>query len=329
MPRSANQKTKQLRLLRILFQESDEDHPIPTNTLIQQLQAQGISAERKSVYNDIETLQSMDFDIQLQRGRGYYLGERLFELAELKLLVDAVQSSKFIPARKSNQLIEKLERLASRHQAQSLQRQVFVAGRVKTLNERVYYSIDTIHQAIGDNRQITFQYFKYDRQHNKVFRHDGSRYQVSPFTLLRSDENYYLIAFDAAAGEIRHYRVDKMTDVRSIDRRREGMDAYQSFDLGQYTRIHFGMFRGREADVRLRCENRMADILIDRFGDGLAMVPDGEDHFTCTVRLAVSPQFFGWLFGLGDGIRITGPDWVVAELREQMGRVESLYSGGR
>ena len=325
MPRSANQKTKLLHLLQIFFYDSDEDHPLTVPTLVEKLEEKGISAERKSIYNDIETLQQMDFDIQLRRGKGYFLGERIFQLAELKLLVDAVQSSKFIPARKSSQLIEKLEQLTSRHLAQGLQRQVFVAGRVKTMNDRVYYKIDTIHQAISHNRQITFQYFKYDRERNKAFRHGGRIYQVSPFTLLRSDENYYLIAYDALSEEIRHYRVDKMTQVTCDRRRRSGIEAYQSFDLGEYTRIHFGMFRGREADVLLRCENRMADILIDRFGDQISMAPDGADHFTCTVRLAVSTQFFGWLFGLGDGIRIVGPDWVVEELREQMKRIGGLY----
>ncbi len=325
MPRSANQKTKLLHLLQIFFYDSDEDHPLTVPALVEKLEEKGISAERKSIYNDIETLQQMDFDIQLRRGKGYFLGERIFQLAELKLLVDAVQSSKFIPARKSSQLIEKLEQLTSRHLAQGLQRQVFVAGRVKTMNDRVYYNIDTIHQAISHNRQITFQYFKYDRERNKAFRHGGRIYQVSPFTLLRSDENYYLIAYDALSEEIRHYRVDKMTQVTCDRRRRSGIEAYQSFDLGEYTRIHFGMFRGREADVLLRCENRMADILIDRFGDQISMAPDGADHFTCTVRLAVSTQFFGWLFGLGDGIRIVGPDWVVEELREQMKRIGGLY----
>ena len=325
MPRSANQKTKLLHLLRIFFFQSDEEHPLTVPELVEKLEAEGIPAERKSIYHDIETLQGMDFDIQLQRGRGYFLGERLFQLAELKLLVDAVQSSKFIPERKSSQLIEKLEQLASRHQAQSLQRQVFVAGRVKTLNDRVYYNIDTIHQAISDNRQITFKYFKYNRERNKVFRHDGRLYQVSPFTLLRSDDNYYLIAYDAANEEIRHYRVDKMTEVTCGKRRREGEEVYQSFDLGQYTRLHFGMFRGREADILLRCENRMADILIDRFGEQISMAPDGDGHFTCSVRLAVSPQFFGWLFGLGDGIQVVGPDWVVADLKEQMRQVGGLY----
>ena len=323
MPRSANQKTKLLHLLQIFFYDSDEDHPLTVPTLVEKLEEKGISAERKSIYNDIETLQQMDFDIQLRRGKGYFLGERIFQLAELKLLVDAVQSSKFIPARKSSQLIEKLEQLTSRHLAQGLQRQVFVAGRVKTMNDRVYYNIDTIHQAISHNRQITFQYFKYDRERNKAFRHGGRIYQVSPFTLLRSDENYYLIAYDALSEEIRHYRVDKMTQVTCDRRRRSGIEAYQSFDLGEYTRIHFGMFRGREADVLLRCENRMADILIDRFGDQISMAPDGADHFTCTVRLAVSTQFFGWLFGLDGEAAITGPREVMEQFNEQLQRVKA------
>lgn len=325
MPRARNQKGKLVQLLRILFRYSDEDHPIGVPGLVERLDREGIPAERKSVYDDIETLRDLGYDIQLQRGKGYFLGERLFQLAELKLLVDAVQSSRFIPSRKSGQLIEKLERLTSIYQAQGLQRQVYVAGRVKSMNESIYYTIDAIHQAIGENRQITFQYFKYDQTRQKVLRHGGRRYQVSPYSLLRSDDNYYLVAFDAASKEIRHYRVDKMTGLALSELPREGLDAYRSFDLGQYARLHFGMFWGREADVTLRCENRMADILMDRFGDQIALAPDGAGHFTCSVRLAVSPQFFGWLFGLGDGIRVTGPDWVVEALREQLRQAAALY----
>ncbi|MBQ3090276.1 MAG: WYL domain-containing protein [Oscillospiraceae bacterium] len=325
MAKSSSQKGKLIKLLGILFRQSDEEHPIAVPRLIQLLEAEGIPAERKSVYDDIEVLRSLDYDIQLQRTRGYFLGERLFQLAELKLLVDAVQSSKFITAKKSNQLIEKLEKLTSRHQGQELQRQVFVAGRIKSMNESVYYTIDAIHQAISENRQITFQYFRYAPDRQKVLRHDGKVYQVSPYALLRSDENYYLVAYDPASDQIRHYRVDKMVSIQRSEHRREGMEVYQSFDLGRYARLHFGMFRGQEAAVRLRCENRMADVIIDRFGDQVALIPDGPDHFLCSVELAVSPQFFGWLFGLGASVVIQGPDWVREAMEAQLAEVAGGY----
>ncbi len=325
MPKSAHQKYKLLLLLQILQEESDEEHPIPGPRLLQLLEGRGIAAERKSLYDDINALRELGYDVQFQRGRGYFLGERDFQLAELKLLVDAVQSSRFIPAGKSDQLIKKLERLTSVHHARELQRQVYVAGRVKSLNESVYYSIDALHQAIGDDRQVRFRYYKYDRERQKILQHGGSWYQVSPYALLRSDENYYLVAYDGRSREIRHYRVDKMVSLTQTDWPREGGEAYRSFDLGAYTRLHFGMFRGREADVTLRCENRMADILIDRFGTDLSMAPDGPEHFTCMVHLAVSQQFFGWLFGLGPGIRLTGPEWAVRELEGQLEECLALH----
>lgn len=320
MARSNRQKEKLLRLLEILSARSDEEHPIPAPELVRALEAQGIPAERKSVYDDIEVLRGLGYDIQLQRGRGYFLGERIFQLAELKLLVDAVQSSRFITVKKSGQLISKLEKLTSVHQAQALQRQVYVSGRVKSMNESIYYTIDAIHQAIASDRQITFQYFKYDLHREKELRHGGRRYRVSPFALLRSDDNYYLVAYDPEAAEIRHYRADKMLSIALTDQRRQGLEQYRAFDLGQYARIHFGMFRGREADVLLRCENRMADVIVDRFGDQVSMAPDGPEHFTCSVHLAVSPQFFGWLFGLDGGVTLLGPDWAAEELRRQLAR---------
>lgn len=325
MAKSSNQKGKLIRLLQLLFTGSDEEHPLPVPQIIKQLEEQGTPAERKSIYDDIEVLRSLGYDIELQRTKGYYLAERIFQLPELKLLVDAVQSSKFITAKKSNQLIEKLEKLTSRYQGQELQRQVFVAGRIKSMNESVYYTIDAIHQAIGENRRIRFQYFKYTPTREKELRHNGKIYQVSPYALLRSDENYYLVAYDGDSDEIRHYRVDKMVSITLSDHRREGMEVYQSFDLGRYARLHFGMFRGKEAQVQLRCENRMADVIIDRFGDQVALVPDGPEHFTCVVELAVSPQFFGWLFGLGSAITIQGPDWVREDMRKQLDQVAEQY----
>ncbi len=325
MARVSNQKGKLLKLLGILFEHSDEEHPLAVPQIIELLEARGITAERKSIYDDIEVLRSQGYDIQLQRTRGYFMGGRIFELPELKLLVDAVQSSKFITAKKSNQLIEKLEKLTSRHLGQELQRQVFVAGRIKSMNESVYYSIDALHQAIGENRQVEFQYYKYNASREKVLRREGKVYRVSPYALLRSDENYYLVAYEAEREEIRHYRVDKMVKIKVTRCRREGMEVYQSFDLGRYARLHFGMFRGREAQVTLRCQERMADVIIDRFGDQVTMVPAEPGWFTCMVELAVSPQFFGWIFGLGSAVSIQGPEWVKEEMVQQLKAVEGEY----
>ena len=230
MPKNNHQKEKMLVLLEILRTESDETHPLVVPRLIEKLQARGIAAERKSIYDDLDTLRRKGYDIEIHRGKGYYLGEREFQLAELKLLVDAVQSSRFITAKKSNELIENLERQTSIYGAQTLQRQVFVAGRVKSMNESVYYNIDAIHKAIGENRQITFRYFDYDQNLKKVFRHNGKRYRVSPYALLRSDENYYLTAYDSRAEQIKHYRVDKMESITQTGEKRLGQALFAGFD---------------------------------------------------------------------------------------------------
>lgn len=327
MPKSAGQKGKLLQLLHILSTRSDEQHPLSVAQLIAQLNTAGISAERKSIYDDVEALRTLGYDIQLQRGKGYFLGERLFQLPELKLLVDAVQSSRFITEKKSAQLISKLEQLTCVHQAQELQRQVYVAGRVKSMNESIYYTIDAIHQAISQNRQISFQYFRYNLRREKQLRHGGKRYQVSPYALLRSDEYYYLVAYDAAQGELRHYRADKMLSIACSELPREGWEAYQAYDPGRYTQIHFGMFRGQETDVLLRGENKMADVIVDRFGDEVSLVPDGPEHFTCRIHLAVSPQFFGWLVGLGGGVTLLSPDWAVNELCQHLKQMLAQESG--
>ena len=321
MPRSPRQTEKLLSLLDILFRDSDEDHPLSMADLLQKLEGQGISAERKSVYADLETLRQRGWDIQLDRRQGYWLAQRPFELAELKLLVDAVQSSKFISQNKSRALIKKLEGLCSRHQAGSLQRQVFVSGRVKTMNETVLYSIDAIHEAIAQNRQITFRYFDYDVNKQKVFRHGGKRYQVSPAGLLRSDESYYLVAL--ADGEKRHYRVDRMAQTQLSGQPRQ--PGCEQLDLAAYTRRHFGMFSGEERQVKLRCPNRLAHVMLDRFGLEVMLVPDGEDHFTLTADVAVSQQFFGWLFGLGGEVEVLAPREVRQALADQLSRALAQY----
>ena len=322
MSKEMNQKTKLFRLYQILFRESDEDHPIPTEALVRRLEREGVCAERKSVYTDMEALRLCGLDIQCRRGKygGWFVGERTFELAELKLLVDAVQSSKFITRKKSGELIGKLETLTSAGQATKLQRQVYVDRRAKTGNETVYYTIDSLHEAIAGNRAVTFRYFDYSVAKEKVYRREGRPYAVSPYGLIWGDENYYLVGFDHQSGELRHYRVDKMDALIVTRLPRLGDESCEKFDLAEYGQKHFHMFSGREGKVRLRCENAMVNVMLDRFGMDVMLIPDGEDHFTVTVDAVVSPQFYGWLFGLGDGVVLTGPDWAVREYRDELRR---------
>lgn len=320
MAKGTNQKRKLIRLWQILSERTDEEHPLTTPELITLLEQEDITAERKSIYDDMEVLRQCGLDVQCRKGKspGWFVGERSFELAELKLLVDAVQASRFFTRRKSARLISKLETLASHHQARQLQRQVYVDRRIKTMNESIYYSVDKLHLALAGGKSVSFHYFEYNVAKEKVFRREGKRYTVLPYSLIWDNENYYLVGYDFAMEQVRHYRVDKMADLAVITFRSPQAPRPEQFDVAEYAGKHFGMFRGQEAKVRLRCQNRMVGVILDRFGAEVMLVPDGTEHFTVTVEAVVSPQFYGWLFSLSDGISLEGPDWVAQEYRAKL-----------
>ena len=329
MARSAYQKLKPLYIMNYLLQNSDEDHLVSMIQLIEHLAAHGIPSERKSVYDDIEALRVFGLDI-VQGGSGknagYYIANRSFELPELKLLVDSVQSSKFITHKKTATLIKKIETLASIHEAQLLNRQVYVKNRIKTMNESIYYNIDAIQSGISQNKKIQFKYFEYTVQKTRHYRKDGAFYVVSPFAMTWDDENYYLVAFDSQAGIIKHYRVDKMTEISSTEEDRDGLDAYQALDMAVYARKVFGMFSGEEESVQLRFENHLVGAVLDRLGQDVFIIADGDDHFTVRADVVVSPQFFAWVTGFGAAAQIIGPDDVVEKMRQHINSVAALYS---
>ena len=329
MARSSYQKLKPLYIMKYLLQNTDEDHPVTVNQIIGYLESQGISAERKSIYSDIEALQYFGLDIvQSGSGRacGYYIAHRNFELPELKLLVDSVQSSKFITHKKTASLIKKIETLASVHEAQLLNRQVFVKNRIKTMNESIYYNVDEIHNGISKNKKIRFLYFEYNVQKERQYRRNGAYYVVSPFALTWDDENYYMVAYDSDAAMIKHYRVDKMEKISILeDEDRDGLEAYQALDMAVYARKTFGMFTGKEENVVLRFENHLVGAVLDRLGRDVFIVPDGPDHFTVRTDVIVSPQFFAWVLGFGASAQILGPQPVVHKMREHIQSVAALY----
>lgn len=329
MPKSPRQKLKLLYLAQYLLRYTDEQNTVTIAELIAYLALQDISAERKSLYDDLEMLRLFGLDIQQSReGRtvGYFIGERMFQLPELKLLVDSVQSSRFITSRKSMELIGKLEMLASEQEAKQLHRQVIVRGRIKTMNESIYYNIDAIQAAMEEDRSISFQYYEWNRERKRVFRHDGKRYAVSPWALMWDDENYYMPAYDHEAGFIKHFRVDKMSGIRTGETARQGKEAFEKLDLAAYSNAHFGMFSGEEEPVRLCFENELAGPVIDRFGADIALVPRDEGHFSVTVNAVVNVQFFGWLCGFGDRVRILSPESAVRGMKEHLASMTRLYS---
>lgn len=315
-----NQKQKILYILDYLRHHTDENHCVSTAQILDHLAANGIKAERKSIYSDIETLCDYGFDIVHGNGpgNGYRLISREFELPEVKLLVDLVQSSKFITTKKSRELIGKLERFVSDNDAHTLQRQVIVTDRNKTANEKIYYNVDVIYSAIADNVRIRFHYFDWDVKKQMKMRKDGAFYQVSPWLLTWDDENYYLVAFDSEAGLMKHYRVDKMLDIELTGEDRDGRDAYEQIDVAAYSRKTFGMFAGEEKTIQLLCDNSMTGVIIDRFGNSVSLRPYDEDHVLARADVAVSPQFFGWLAGLSGRVRIFSPASVADAYRDYL-----------
>jgi len=328
MAKGANQKLKLLYLMKIMLEKSDESHSVTMPEILSSLEAYGVTAERKSIYDDLEALRLYGMDIiGEQRNKTYYysVGKRDFELAELKLLVDAVQSSKFITAKKSNELIKKIENLSSKYEASQLQRQVYVTERIKTMNESIYYNVDKIHAAIGSNVRIKFQYFQWNVDKKMEIRKNGEFYCISPWALSWDNENYYLIGFDCEAGIIKHYRVDKMLHIDLTEEKREGKELFEKFDMAIYSKKMFGMYDGEEQTVKLECENRLAGVIIDRFGKNAQMIKLNPEQFIVNIDVAVSSQFLAWVIGMGQDAKIVGPVHVVEMMKAEVSRLMKHY----
>ena len=330
MAKSANQKLKPIYLMKILNEKTDENHCLSAQELITELSAYGISAERKSIYDDIECLTQLGFDIVNNKSRtngGYYLASRDFELPELKLLVDAVQSSRFITQKKSRELISKIEKLAGPYDGKQRQRQVFVAGRVKTENESIYYNVDRIHHAIQENAPITFTYLEWNLKKELHPRRDGKAYRVSPWALTWQDENYYLIAYDDEEEKIKHFRVDKMNRITELEnQQRKGIEAFREFDIAEYTNRTFGMFGGEPETVTLKLPATMVGIILDRFGRETDIRTLDDEFISVRVKAAVSGQFFGWVTGLGERVSILAPEHVKEDYLKFMNHIIQNYS---
>ena len=329
MPKGTNQKFKLYRLAQIMLEKTDEEHYITMPEIMESLAEYNITADRKSIYTDLRDLSVLGIEVEgepIGNRYHYHVVSRTFELPELKLLVDAIQSSKFITEKKSNTLIKKLEKMVSEYEAQKLQRQVYVSGRIKTMNESIYYTVDAIHNAISENKKIKFQYYQWNVKKEMELRHNGAWYHISPWGLSWDDENYYLVGYDSDAEKIKHYRVDKMLHIRFSSENREGKEFFKKLDMADYAKKSFGMFGGKEQTVKLLVKNNLAGVIIDRFGKNVILFPTDDEHFTVNVNVHVSRQFLGWVFSLGDGIKIVGPDDVVEQMRSEIKRLIEHYS---
>ncbi len=323
--KQSQQKLKLMYLAKILMEKTDEDHTMTVPQMIGELSKIGISAERKSIYDDLEQLQLFGMDICSRKSRttDYYVASREFELPELKLLVDSVQSAKFITRKKSMDLISKIEKLTSHENARKLHRQVFVTNRVKTLNEQIYYNVDKIHDAIAANKQIRFKYFNINLNKEKEYRKDGGFYTESPVALSWDDENYYLITYKAKYDNYAHYRVDKMEMIQQTEDDR--VLSQKPFDLSAYSKTMFQMFGGEETEVSVEFHNSLVGVVYDRFGMDVPVLKSDGEHFVCRTKVAVSPQFLSWIMSFGDKAKILSPQNVVEELCGLVDSVKSNY----
>ena len=311
-----NESQQALLLLRqYLYQQTDEQHPVSVTDILAFWQQHGIQAGRKSVYTDIELLQNAGMDIVYVKSsqNKYFVGQRLFELPELKLLVDAGESSRFITEKKSTALIKKLGHLISTAQAEQLNRRIYMGGTPKPENESIYYNVDTIHNAVQKKQQITFQYFEYTPKKEKILKHDGYKYRFSPYAMIWNRDCYYAVGWSEKHGKIAQFRVDRMTAVEPLEH-----TAVQTpdFDPAEYVRKVFGMYPDDLCTVELLCDNEIMRSVIDRFGENVQTETVDEQHFRATVEVAPSPPFFSWVFTFSGKIRIVSPAAVLEEMRD-------------
>ena len=328
MPKGSKQKLKLYYLSRIMLEKTDDDHSLTMPEIQKCLEAYGVTADRKSIYDDMDALQVLGIDVNgSKEGRSYVykVNKKQFDIAELKLLVDAIQSSKFITEKKSNELIKKITGFASDFEAEQLKRQVVVQGRIKTMNESIYYIVDDIHYAISHNRKIRFEYYKWNLRKEMEKRKDKV-YEVSPWALMWDDENYYLVAYDPEENIIKHYRVDKMRNIDVSRDRREGRDLFNKLDIASYTRKNFNMVGGEETDVKLEFDNNLVGVMIDRFGKDIPIRPSKKEGWSVTtISVALSDQFFGWVFSFGKSVKIAGPEEVIDIFKKEIASLSDLY----
>lgn len=330
MSKGSNQKLKLSILCKIMQEKTDDEHSLTLAQIIKELEKYDITAERKSLYDDFKCMEdNLGIEVikeQVGRETFYHVGSRAFELAEVKLLIDSIQSSKFISKSKSDELIKKLNTFVSEYQAKQLKRQVYVNDRIKTMNESIYYSVDSIHTALMNNKQIEFLYCSWTIDKKLEPRKEGQKYKVSPWALTWADENYYLVAYDSEAGKVKHYRVDKMMKLSLSEDKREGEEHFKNFDITSYALENFSMFGGEIRRVHIEFPSEKVGIFIDRFGKDITIREAGQDRSRISVDVAVSLQFFGWIFSLGSDVKVTGPDDVVNLYKTELQKSISSYS---
>lgn len=312
----------------MLYDETDEQHPISMERIISNLAARDIQAERKSIYDDIDVLRTYGIDIALVRTKpgGYYLASRKFEIPEVKLLIDSVQASRFITEKKSLQLIEKLETLCSRHEAKNMHSQVYMNGRYKHSNESIYYNVDIIHEAIKEDRQVSFKYKDCTPDKKTVYVDDGKMYTTSPFGFVWNNENYYMIGYNPECECFGHYRVDRMAEIEILEEERQGKCVFAEYPMDAYVYWVSGSCCGDEMHVVMEFDNSLARTVFDRFGSGIPTKPLDDGHFRVTAQVLVNKEFYAWIFSLGKDAKIVSPPQAVRGMSAVLDEIREMYN---
>ena len=312
-------KKRLLRLIKLLQDHTDEDHPVSTRDIMAYYKENGMSSDRKTLDADIKLLQEQGFDlIKIKSSPNkYYIASREFELPELKLLIDAVQSSRFITEKKSRELSKKLAGLASAEQAKELDRHTGVNGRAKSTNEQQLYTVDTITKAINEKKKIRYQYQEYDGKKRKILRNDGEVYVLSPYMLYWNEDFYYVVGYSDKRETITAFRVDRIVNIELTDAK--AVKRPKGFKVSNYSDSIFGMYSGPEAEVELECRNDLMKYIIDRFGEKIKVHPTENGTFLTTVTVQLSPVFYGWIFQFGGGIKIVRPEGAIEKYEEMKG----------
>lgn len=326
MPKSENQKQKLLYLLKFFYEETDEEHTLTVNQIIDKLNQNGIAAARRSIYDDIRTLQDFGIDIVMRKSKTceYFLASRLFETPELKILIDSIQSSRFITKKKSESIIKRLKQLTSKPQSRKFSGQIYIYDRIKSMNECILYNVDTLHNAIAENRKVTFRYFDYNIKREKVFRKNGEFYSANPLALTFDNENYYLISYNDKYKDYVHYRVDKMVDIEISKEKR--IMPKEKFNAAEYVKPMFSMFDGEVEHITALFHISYLNVIIDRFGDNVILrETEDAECFQATFKAAVSPNFLSWIIGFGAGALILSPQWVADEVKNLALETAKMY----
>ncbi|MDO4486382.1 MAG: WYL domain-containing protein [Bacillota bacterium] len=300
-------KKRLLLILELLYKTTDEENPISTVGIMKYLEKKGLSIDRKTLASDIKTLTEMDYDIVTIKSspNKYFWGNRTFEIPELKMLIDAVSSARFITKKKSKELIEKIATLAGDAQYENMNRHIVATGRAKSDNKKLYYIVDTISEAINKKKKIQFKYTEYNADKEKVFRHDGEVYTVSPYVLYWNEDYYYVVGYYDKREMVAAFRVDRLHTPKVIDE--QAVPKPKDFNIDDYANKIFKMFDGEEAIVELECENHLMKYIIDHYGGNIETNRNSQNTFIAKVPATLTPTFYAWVFQFSGGIRIISP----------------------